>query len=345
MNKIKVMMVGSAKKSNGGVAAVISLLSESYIWKEYDCYWLETQIQSSKLVKLYYAFRAYIVACLILPKYNIIHFHTVPDVSLIVQFPVFLLAKLWHKKIILHLHVGNQIEDARNNKLFLFCMKNSNIIIVLSSIWKKKIEQIFPSISTPIQIVYNPTLDIGDVDTTKRSNIIIFSAHMNRNKGYDIMLRGFRGISDEFKDWKLIMMGDGEVEKARSLAVSLGIADRVSFPGYVRGKEKENLLSMASIFCLCSFKEGLPMVVMEAWEYGIPVITTPAGALCDLIEENKNGITFNFGDYNALEYKLKNLILDKELREQMSLFSKFYVKQNFSLNTIADKLSCLYSEL
>lgn len=57
-------------------------------------------------------------------KYNIIHFHAVPDISLIVQLPVFLLAKFARKKIILHLHVGNQIEEYKESRLFQYCMKN-----------------------------------------------------------------------------------------------------------------------------------------------------------------------------------------------------------------------------
>ena len=48
-----VMMVGSAERSNGGVSTVLKLLKTSFLWNKYNCYWLGTQIQGNKFIKLY----------------------------------------------------------------------------------------------------------------------------------------------------------------------------------------------------------------------------------------------------------------------------------------------------
>ena len=52
MKNNKVMMVGSAEKSNGGVASAIKVIKKMSCWKEFSCYWLGTQIQGKYLLKL-----------------------------------------------------------------------------------------------------------------------------------------------------------------------------------------------------------------------------------------------------------------------------------------------------
>lgn len=340
-----VMMVGSAERSNGGVSTVLKLLKTSFLWNKYNCYWLGTQIQGNKFIKLFYAIKAYIVVFFIIWKYKIIHFHTVPDISLIVQLPVFLLAILWRKKIILHLHVGNQIKDFKDSKLFHFCIKKSDKVLLLSQSWTSQFKQLFPSLNVSVDFLYNPCLSVESLDYSMHKNTIIFAAHLNSNKAYDVLLKGFEIINKKYPEWGLIIMGDGEVDKAKKLAVDLDISQRVTFTGYIEGKEKEKIFKEAGIYCMCSYKEGFPMVVLEAWSYGVPVITTPVGGLPEVLEEQKNSLAFNFGNYIELSQKLDFLISNYQLRTEMSSYSKEYVTKNFSLNIISEKLDSIYKSI
>lgn len=344
-NKPKVMMVGSAEKSKGGVSTVIKILKNSPIWDEYECYWLETQIQDNKYIKLFYAIRSYIICFFKIKKYDIIHFHTVPDISLLVQLPIYLLAMLWKKKIILQLHVGNQIEDYKNSKLFQFCIKHSDYIILLANLWVKKFNTLFNNNNIKVDYLYNAYSPVNPIDYTQRTNTIVFAAHLNSNKAYDVFLKGFKEISNQYPTWKLIIMGDGEIEKAKLLAQKLKIEKQVIFTGYITGKEKEKYFQKASIFCMCSYKEGFPMVVIEAWAYGIPVVTTPVGGLPEVLIEKKNALIFNFGDYVELSKKLDTLISSPQLRLEMSKYSQEFVKKSFSIDSIVKKLSSIYASI
>lgn len=345
MKAIKVMMVGSAPKSNGGVTTVIRTIKESYIWNKYQCYWLGTQIQANKWIKLYYCLKAYIIAFFTIKKYDIIHFHAVPDISLVVQFPVYALAMLWRKKIILHMHVGNQLVDYKNSKLFHFCIKHSHLILVLSPKWKILFNEQFAKFKKQVEVLYNACDKTSSLNYEQRTNTIVFAGHLDRNKAYDVLLKGFSSISDKITGWKLIIMGAGELEEAKALAKKLNIESNIEFKGYITGKEKEKYFQEAALFCLCSYQEGFPMAVMEAWAYGIPVITTPAGGLPDVIIEGENAITFNFGDYKMLGDKIYELINDYPKRLHMSNFSKKFVENNFAIKPIANKLDLYYSSL
>lgn len=341
----KVLMVGSAEQSKGGVSSVLKIMKKMPCWQQHACYWLGTQIQGEKPLKLYYAIKAYLIAFFTIWKYNIVHFHTVPDISLLVQFPVFLLAVLWKKKIILQLHVGNQIEDYKNSKLFHFCIKHSNLVLLLSPLWENKFDNLFSQFHVKSDYLYNAYLPVHSIDYKLHTKTIAYAAHMNANKAYDVLLKAFARIKDSYPDWKLIMMGDGEVDKAQQLAQKLDIERQVVFTGYITGQEKEKYFQEASIFCMCSYQEGFPMVVLEAWGYGIPVITTPVGGLPDVIEENKNAVTFGFGNDKELANKLSHIIEDYAKRESMSKYSHAYVSTKFSLSAISDKLSNIYSTL
>lgn len=346
MRKKKVMMVGSAEKSNGGVASAIKVMKKMTCWNEYSCYWLGTQIQGNYLLKLRYCITAYVIALFKIWKYDIIHFHTVPGkICLIIQMPIFLLALLGNKKIIMHIHVGNQLADHTHNSLFIWCLKHCNLIILLAKTWEKKFKEWFPMITIPTTTLYNAYEPVESISYQNRDKTILLAAHLNENKGYSILLKAFQRIYYNFPDWKLIILGDGEVEKAQKMADELKISDRTTFTGYITGKDKIQYFQKASIYCMCSYQEGFPMVILEAWGYGIPVISTPVGGLPDVIKEKKNVCIFEFGNDIMLAEKLTDLITSPELRQNMSEYSISFVNKIFSIEKINDELDSIYSKL
>ena len=171
------------------------------------------------------------------------------------------------------------------------------------------------------------------------------AAYFNDNKAPDVLLRAWKRIKQKYLDWHIYMLGNGEVERFRQMVVDMELQDCVHFTGYVTGEEKESFFCHASILAMCSYEEGFPMVVLEAWTYGIPVITTPVGGLPDVIEEGRNCVTFPFGDDETLATNLSCLIDDEEHRRQMSKYSQHFVKEHFSAENINEQLRCIYERL
>lgn len=130
----KVMMIGTSENSGGGISSVIRLIKKMPIWKKYSCYWLGTQIQRNVLWKLWYATKAAMITPFLMWKYDIIHFHMVPGITLLIQLPELLIAKLYRKKIIMEVHVGNQLVPYANDiflnggldKPILYCYSHIN---------------------------------------------------------------------------------------------------------------------------------------------------------------------------------------------------------------------------
>ena len=96
---------------------------------------------------------------------------------------------------------------------------------------------------------------------------------------------------------------------------------------------------------MCSYEEGFPMVVLEAWAYGISVVTTPVGGLPDVLEDGKNASVFNFGDWIGLANCIENLIDHVEDRKLMAKYSRQLLYENFSLEITDEQLKNIYHNL
>lgn len=341
----RVLIVGSAEQSRGGVSSVIRLMKKMPVWEKYQCYWLGTQIQRNYAWKLWYAIKGNFLALCVILRYSIVHMHTTPDkLGLIIQLPILFLAKVLRRKVVLHLHVGNQLKTKKNS-LFVFCLKRADIIILLANRWKTLFCEYYPMVNTPTKVIYNACEKVKEVEFAEKENIIIMAVYFDDNKAPDILLKAWYIIKDCYPEWKVILMGNGDVEKFQRMADEMGMSDSVCFPGYLTGIEKENVWRKASIYCMCSYEEGFPMVVLEAWMYGANVVTTPVGGLPDVIEEGRNCMTYDFGDYKALADCLRILMDNPERRKEMAVYSRQFVEEHFGMVKINERFEELFDSL
>lgn len=344
----KVLVVGSAENSGGGVTTVIKLIKGMPVWKEYHCKWLGTQIQAGKVKKAYYALKSYFVALFTLWSYDIVHFHTVPNISMVIQLPVFLMALFGRKKIILHLHVGNQLEEEneQNFKLFRWCMKKSDVIVLLAKKYRDVIKQYYAEVCTPTTVVYNACEEVQALPYEEHDKTILFAGFFSHNKAADKLILAFAKLHKKYPDWKLQLLGSGNEEKTyRDLIAKYDLENCVQIPGYVTGEEKASFFRKAGIYAMCSYLEGFPMVVLEAWAYGVSVVTTPVGGLPDVLEDGKNACVFDFGDVDGLAMQLDKLMGDDRLRAEIALNAQEMVEKVFSPNVISEQIDELYKQL
>lgn len=335
----RILFVGSAEKSAGGISSVIKTMKRMPFWTKHQCYWLGTQIQSNNAVKLWYAVKATFTTLFIIWRYDIVYFHTVPDkIGLIIQMPELLMAKLLRKKVILHIHMGNQLVYHIQNGLFKWCLTKADLIILLADRWKKLFEDKYEDIKVPTTVLYNAVEAKEMIDYSKRKKYILFAGFLDENKACNVLLKAFVKVRYIYPNWRLEILGNGDEVKYKKIAKDLELSNSITFEGYVVGDKKNKLFQEASIHCLCSYNEGFPMVVLESWAYGTPVITTPVGGLPDAVEEKKNAITFDFGDSDQLANKLIELIGNEALRKSMSKYSKEFVDNKFSTQSINMKI-------
>ena len=87
------------------------------------------------------------------------------------------------------------------------------------------------------------------------------------------------------------------------------------------------------------------MAVLDAWAYGIPIVSSHAGGLVDIVKENENGLLFEAGNIKQIAEKLELLIGDVGLREHISMESRLLAMTLFNINNVNNQLGEFYNNL
>ena len=340
---VKVLQIGASKKTMGGISTVLKAWENSHVWNKYSCKWIESQDNRNLLFKIYYFIKSFFVSLITIPRYNIIHFHTTPGRSIYVQMPIFILSLLYHKKIIVELHVGNQLNKYIDDKVFNWVLTRADKVVVLAYVWRRFLIDNFFLSDEKVIVLYNPAPVVPAY--SDKDHYVLYMAYLVENKGYDIVIEAFSKLIKKYQDWKLIIAGSGEIERAKDLARQNGAEDRIEFRGWVSGSEKGDLWRHAGAYCMASYQEGFPMTVLEAWAYGTPLITTPVGGLIDVLEDGKNALVFPFGDVDELCSCFDKLFSSEELRKHLSDSSKQLVSKMFTMEVISKEIESFYDSL
>ncbi|WP_458396211.1 glycosyltransferase, partial [Campylobacter sp.] len=151
--------------------------------------------------------------------------------------------------------------------------------------------------------------------------------------------------SSEFKDWKLHIVGDGELkEKIENKIKDLNLTNSIILKPFTKDVESEYL--SASIYAMTSHFEGLPMVLIEAQSYALPTISFDiATGPRDIIENDKSGYLIEDNNLNEYANKLKTLMSDENLRAKMGAKSKEIVKSKFSKEVVMKQWENLFKKL
>jgi glycosyltransferase involved in cell wall biosynthesis len=138
--------------------------------------------------------------------------------------------------------------------------------------------------------------------------------------------------------WRATIAGNGDVEGHVELSKRLGVASRVNLPGWLGSAEVDRLILDADVVVLPSFAENLPMVIIEAFAQGVPVIASPVGAVAEVVEDGVTGLLTPAGDVGALASAIQKLIETPDLRHSMGAAALQSHRLRFELSGYIERL-------
>ncbi|CAD5243310.1 glycosyltransferase family 4 protein [Thermococcus camini] len=160
-----------------------------------------------------------------------------------------------------------------------------------------------------------------------REKVILFVGQLGRYhrfKNLDLLIRAFSELSAEFPEWKLWVVGDGDLlDEYRQMALELGLGSRVRFFGRIDDPEElAGIYLKSGVLVLPSSFESFGMVVAEALAFGVPVIVSPHAGARILVESGKNG--FVLGDLSVpVLVNVVRLMMDNpKLLRKMSVLAR-----------------------
>lgn len=177
-----------------------------------------------------------------------------------------------------------------------------------------------------------------------RAPIIIFVGRLSVDKGCDCLLRACKILAKQGESFKLYLVGNGNRKYFLDMAIKFGLKDRVFFTGFQR--DFASLLVKSDIFVLPSRGEGLPISILEAMAYGLPIIATKVGGIPELIDEGKNGFLIPSGDAISLADAIRKMIKKgKNARYIIGLKNREKIEKLFSSRKMIENYLGVYKNM
>lgn len=345
-----VIMVGTHQTTMGGISTVVRGYERGGLFSAVDCEYITTHRDGNGLVKLRTAIGAvtHLVGALLRGRAPLVHIHISSRASFWRKAVICLIAMGARRPYVLHMHGSEFMQFYREEcgplaqRVVRLIFSRAALVLALSERWREDLLSIAPGADVEVlpNAVELPDLarrpaDGGTLD-------VLFLGRLGKRKGTFDLIDAFARIAASFPTARLICAGDGEVDEAQARARSLGIADRVTCPGWISPSAAGEALRTATIFALPSYAEGLPMALLEAMSWALPVIASPVGGIPQAVRNGENGALVTPGDVNALAAALSSLLSSETQRAELGTAARLTVEQSFSLHAAIGKLLRIY---
>jgi glycosyltransferase involved in cell wall biosynthesis len=371
----RIVMVGTHPDTMGGISTVVRGYKAAGLFDRFPVTYVVTHRDGSAAIKARSAIRAWFAVARELLRGNapLFHIHLSSRASFWRKLVICFEARLARRPYILHVHGSEFMRFYREEcgragrALVRWAFRRAAVVIALSEQWRDDLLEICPSARVVVlpnavglpdlrlrraPVVFKPpATHKGDLNghmhpryAGMEPTTIAFLGRLGERKGVFDLLRAFASAAQDHPHARLVCAGDGEVSRAAALAEELGIADRVTFPGWLNAEGTRELLSRSEIFVLPSRAEGLPMALLEAMSWRLAVLVTAVGGIPQVVRHDLNGIFVTPGDVAELSGALKELLSEPQRRARLAAAARATIEQSFSLDQAVERLTHLYRD-
>lgn len=344
--KTNVLIVSTAAEGKGGVSSVVSMQMRA-MERQCNIYHLTSQRRGSKFTKLFIMFKSLLSLPLILVSKNIdlVHIHGSMRSSFLRKAPFMIISKLFGKKVVHHMHSAKVNEyfgscSKIKAKIVCFFMDQYDAMIVLGNYWRTVIGK---KTSTNIFPVFNAVEKQQLPKVCKNNQFTIFViGELGKRKGtYDILKIAKQLSAYDDIDFR-IAGGGADFDKLKSICASENLNSVITWLGWVGPEERDQELANADLFFLPSYHEGMPMAILEAMSAGLPVLSTPVGAISDCVVDGKTGFLVEPGDIEHFAQKILYLKENPKLLAEFKKASSIRADTVFSPELFSDNVIQVY---
>jgi glycosyltransferase involved in cell wall biosynthesis len=347
----RVLMIGTDIQSRGGISSVIGMYQQAGLLDR--ILFMPSYTDGSMLKKLFF-YTAFLIrfiwTLLTQPSIRLVHIHSASYGSFLRKSLVMIFSRLLGRKTVVHIHGAEFVvfynkASKAVKKIIRTLLKRSDAIIALSHQWKRDLYQI--SKNPNIRVIYNPTVmqkPIREESNGKKAPVrFLFMGRLGKRKGVYDIIESAKNIRSE--NVEIQLYGDGEVDFVRQMINARALDEKVTVCGWISGDQKDATFRSANVLILPSYNEGLPISVLEAMSYGMPVLATDVGGISEAVEDGVTGFLIQPGECDKLASRIDALASSPELREQMGRLGYEMAARKFALPVIIKQLEGLYDEL
>lgn len=343
------MISPHATKIKGGMSTVVENYIKYNKRDEFEIIYIYSTEGGGYFKKTFSAIKAGIslIKTLMFGDIDIVHIHIASGISFYRKSIFCLISKMFKKKYILHLHGGGfdtfyskQKEIIKRYINFIF--DKSSVILVLSDSWTDIVKKYS---DTQVKVLKN-SINIPKYNNynDNKKNILMLG-RLTTKKGIYDLLDTAELVLRKDSEVKFLVAGDGELDKVNKIIQEKGIQESFKLLGWIDEQTRDAILRETMIYILPSYYEAMPMSILEAMSYGIPIISTSVGSIPEVVKEESNGYLLEPGDIKGFEDKILHIVNNVELRENISKNNFTFVSEEFNIEKHIESLYGIYGEL
>jgi glycosyltransferase involved in cell wall biosynthesis len=282
-----------------------------------------------------------------LGRVDVVHVNIAAYGSTVRKAVVVLVCRLLGVPVVLHLHAGNYPEffdplPDRAKHWVRWTFSAAKTVVVLTETWRRYVCSELGVPDHRVVVLPNGAPGPSSVAPRRRAPEeplrLLFLGRLTEEKGVPDLLAALASPLLQGR-WEATLAGDGDTDAYRRRAQALGLGSRVSFPGWVEADETYRLLSGAHVLVLPSHVEALPMVIVEAFAWGVPVVATRVGGVPEILHDQVEGLLVPPGDLSRLTDALLRLVDDEPLRLRLGTCARAAWERSYAIEPYANHLA------
>lgn len=282
-------------------------------------------------------------------QFDVVHISSSGKSGIVRDWLFMRVAKHYNVRAIVHYHCGTIPEQLKNGgivtKMLRDVAKHCSVIVLDEASRVSLLNEGFDDIHK-IGNSYNPIIDsIYDEDIARNPNLLLFVGHVVYEKGIRELLNAIKS----FDNIQLKCFGP-ENEKIKEELIAYinqnNMNDRVSFYGLQQPEVIYREMRKAGVFVLPTYTEGFPFVIVEAMACGCPIISTPVGAIEEMLTDNNGiqGYLVPAKDSNQLKLAIEKYFNNIEDANKKAVCARVKAVEEYSTEVIMNKLINLWSK-
>lgn len=345
-------MIGNDLRALGGMSAVVNSYVSGGLNGQWPVRYLASFHHKKTLNKLWMAARAFVqlLFWLMSGKVAAVHAHSAARGSFWRKRMYLGVARKFGCKTFLHIHDGSFVQwyekslSPASQAAVRETLESVDRVVVLSEVWADQLRVIqpkahFSAIDNPVAVPDASQLQCEKAASPRR---ILFMARLWPQKGIYELIEAFASVSSAMPDTLLVCAGDGDLQAVRLRVEQLGIQDRVEFRGWIDGAAKVCELAAAHVFVLPSYHEGVPVGILEAMAWGVPVVASDVGGIAEAMGDA--GLLCQAKDVESLQAALERVLCSPELAETLGRNGRRRAECRFAVSVVLAALGAMYRD-
>ena len=367
---IRILMLGASLDIQGGITSVEKLILENAP-PEMQIHHVGTFAPGSVRHNAIVFIKAIktLVWTLLRGEADLVHIHFAERGSTLRKLIIVLILLAFRQPFILHAHGAAYQEFFAGlpilvQKIIAVLFGKSTKFIALSENWGKYFLETFRLDKNQTTVLYNPVNLPSNIPQRREQRQVKFVflgrigkrggaldvaksiiSFPKQDKGAFDLIKAFAALPESDRNCaELVLAGNGDLEMAQQLIIELAVEEKITISAWLSPAQRDALLATADAFILPSYNEGLPMSMLEAMAWGLPVIVTPVGGIPEVVNHNQNGLLVQPGNQEQLVEAMQNLIRDEGLRISLGTAARRRV-ECFDVKNYIASLLALYASV